>query len=288
MEPRVFDRNKEKIPADWLRMPKFHFEDEEADAIVTAILSFTKEQVPEAATRQLDADLRHVQEGQRLVRDMNCRGCHKLGDYGGSIQKVIEDQLEQAGGDVFQAVALAPPLLYNADEKIGEGSRVRTPWLHDFLDDPSNKIRPWLEIRMPTFELSEEQLNTLTRYFASLDRVEYPFVPDPPLDPQMVAVGQDLFNRWQCIRCHVVGGELPDQDPANMAPDLAMVNERLRPEWVADWLKSPTRIQPGTRMPTNFPENPEENAFPEVLGGDQEQQVEAVRQYLLTIGGGGR
>jgi len=287
MEPRVFDRNKEKIPADWLRMPKFHFKDEEADAIVTAILSFTKEKVPEAATRQLDADQRHVQEGQRLVRDMNCRGCHKLGDYGGSVQKVIEDQLKQAGGDVFQAVALAPPLLYNADEKIGEGSRVRTPWLHDFLNDPSNKIRPWLEIRMPTFEFTEEQLNTLTRYFASLDRVEYPFVPEPQLDPQTVAAGKDLFNRWQCVRCHVVAGKLPDQDPANMAPDLAMVGHRLRPEWISAWLKSPTRIQPGTRMPTNFPENPEENAFPEILEGDQDRQVEAVRQYLLTIGGGG-
>lgn len=287
MEPRVFDRNKEKAPADWLRMPKFHFSEEEADAIVTAILSFTKERVPEAATRELDADLRHVQEGQRLVRNLNCRGCHQIGDYGGSVQAVIEDQLEQAGEDIFQAVALAPPLLYNSAERIGEGSKVRTPWLHSFLDDPSDRIRPWLEIRMPSFDLTEEQLNTLTRYFASLDRVEYPFVPEPELDPQMVAVGRDLFNRWQCIRCHVVAGRLPDQDPANMAPDLAMVDERLRPEWITVWLKNPTRIQPGTRMPTNFPENPEENAFPEILGGDQDQQVEAVRQYLLELGRSG-
>jgi mono/diheme cytochrome c family protein len=165
---------------------------------------------------------------------------------------------------------------------------VRTPWLHAFLRDPSTPIRPWLEIRMPSFDLTEEQLNALTRYFASLDRVEYPFVPDPQLDPQMVAAGHDLFDRWQCIRCHVVAGQLPDQDPANMAPDLALVRERLRPDWVSEWLANPTRIQPGTRMPTNFPENPEENAFPEVLGGDQQQQVEAVRQYLLTIGAGDR
>jgi hypothetical protein len=38
-------------------------------------------------------------------------------------------------------------------------------------------------------------------------------------------------------------------------------------------------------MPTNFPASPEENAFPEVLGGDQKKQIDAVRAYLLTLGG---
>jgi hypothetical protein len=41
-------------------------------------------------------------------------------------------------------------------------------------------------------------------------------------------------------------------------------------------------------MPTVFPVNPQENAFPEILGGDQAQQIEAMRSYLLTLGGGQR
>src|SRR5262245_50339909 len=53
MEPRIFDVDKEKKPDELLRMPKFHFTPEEADAIVTAVLSFTKEQVPLAAQKQL-------------------------------------------------------------------------------------------------------------------------------------------------------------------------------------------------------------------------------------------
>ena len=51
---------------------------------------------------------------------------------------------------------------------------MQTAWLHGFLGDPSNQIRPWLEVRMPTFEFTEEQLNTITRYFAALDKVPYP------------------------------------------------------------------------------------------------------------------
>jgi hypothetical protein len=73
-----------------------------------------------------------------------------------------------------------------------------------------------------------------------------------------------------------------------MAPDLALVPERLRAQWLDDWLADPGRIQPGTRMPTNFPKDPSENAFPEILGGDQARQVDAVRAYLLTLGTGGR
>jgi len=287
MEPRVFDRNKEKRPADWLRMGKFHFTDDEADAIVTAVLSFTKEKIPAAARPQLDAEDQRVQEGMRLVHDLNCRGCHQIGPYGGAIRAVIEDQLESSGQDAFKADGFAPPMLYNHDAKIGEGARVHTAWLHGFLADPSQKIRPWFQIRMPSFDFTEEQLNTITRYFASQDRVPYPFTPEPQLDPEKVAAGRDLFGRWQCVRCHVVAGKLPDQEPENMAPDLARVRERLRPDWIEEWLKNPTRIQPGTRMPTNFPVNPEENAFPEILEGDQEEQVDAVTQYLLTFEQGG-
>jgi mono/diheme cytochrome c family protein len=202
------------------------------------------------------------------------------------VRAVIESQLEAAGGDMLQASALAPPLLYNDKAKIGEGARAQTPWLHSFLRDPSTPIRPWLQIRMPSFDLAEDQLNTITHYFAAQDRVPYPYDPKPALEPSMVAAGKDLFGRWQCVKCHVVAGKLPNQEPANMAPDLAKVPERLRADWLALWLADPGRIMPGTRMPSNFPADPQENAYPEVLGGDQKKQIEAVRAYLLTLGKG--
>src|SRR5262249_1000789 len=79
-------------------------------------------------------------------------------------------------------------------------------------------VRPWLSIRMPTFEFSEEDINTLTRYFAAQDKVPFPYEPAPPSDPVMLATGHDLFDRWQCVRCHVVAGKLPSQDPATIPP----------------------------------------------------------------------
>ena len=109
------------------------------------------------------------------MRDYNCRGCHQLGESGGAIRKVIEASSRSRAATCCRPRRLSPPMLYNATSKIGEGSRVHTDWLHGFLQrSRRNEVRPWLDLRMPTFEFTEEQLNTLTRYFAALDKVPYP------------------------------------------------------------------------------------------------------------------
>jgi mono/diheme cytochrome c family protein len=288
MDPRIYDRDKpSKKPDELLRMPNFHLASNEADAIVTSVLSLTKEQIPLAAQKQLSADERYVEEGRRLIRSYNCQGCHQIGAQGGTIRAVVEDQLKTSGGEVTQAQALSPPVLYNDKSKIGEGARVHTEWLHGFLKDPSNHVRPWLQLRMPTFDFTEEQLNSITRYFAAQDKVPFPYEPKPSADTELLATGKNLFDKWQCVKCHVVAGKLPNQEPADMAPDLANVPRRLRAEWLSAWLADPGRILPGTRMPSDFPTDAKENAYPEILSGDQKQQIEAVRAYLLTLGGAG-
>jgi hypothetical protein len=244
-------------------------------------MSFTKEQVPLAAQKQMTPDERYIERGARLVRDKNCRGCHVLGEQGGAIRAVVADQLESKGLDTLtartQTVAFSPPLLYNADAKIGEGARVQTDWLHSFLSDPSHKIRPWVDLRMPTFEFSEEELNVLTRYFAAMDKVAYPYAPRPQPDPAMIAAGRDLFGRWQCVKGHVVAGKLPNQPPENMAPDLANVPRRLRAEWLRPWLRP--RQDPARRARPRTPQGPGRERVSEP-GRRPAKQIEAVTQYL--------
>ena len=273
-------------------MPKFWVSDEEADAIVTAVLSLTKEQIPLAAQKQLGADERYVEKGRRLVRNFNCQGCHQIGEKGGNIKAVVASHLEAAGVDSLSvpsvAMGLSPPLLYNAAAKIGEGSRVQTPWLHDFLKDPSRKIRPWLDLRMPTFEFTEDELNTLTRFFAAHGRRDLPVRPEAhagsrrwwPRGTTSSTSGSASSATWWRASCRT-------RTRRTWPPTSANVPTRLRADWLSKWLADPGHIQPGTKMPANFPANPEENAFPEILGGDQKLQIEAVRSYLLTLGPGG-
>jgi hypothetical protein len=63
-----------------------------------------------------------------------------------------------------------------------------------------------------------------------------------------------------------------------------MASERLQPEWILEWLKTPAAILPGTRMPAFWPEYPK-SPFPQ-LNGDAEQQIRAIRDHLLTLRGG--
>ena len=40
--------------------------------------------------------------------------------------------------------------------------------------------------------------------------------------------------------------------PTELAPSLLLAQDRLRHDWVADWIKDPQSFVPGTKMPANF------------------------------------
>ncbi|MFA0759979.1 MAG: hypothetical protein HZLCBSQH_000064 [Candidatus Fervidibacterota bacterium] len=272
-----------------LRMPNPNISEEDADALLTAILSFTKREVATlkvTATdlpqtlyvrdRADDPRIAAISAGQKLVFSYNCVGCHIVEGYGGDIWPLLEDGMQ-------------PPNLQS------EGYRVNHDWLFRFLHDPTmgsgrqHYIRPWLKVRMPTFGFDDGEVNTLIRYFAALDNrpifqeFRTPYRPNPAT----AAVGKKLFDALQCMACHPTGPVQPGADVAQLAPNLQLTRERLQPEWIVDWLLDPQKFQPGTRMPTFFPYNEQtgkhDSPMPDILGGDARKQAEALRDYLLTL-----
>ena len=148
--------------------------------------------------------------------------------------------------------SLAPPIIQ------GEGAKVQSDWLFAFLKAPkTGQIRPWLEVHMPTFGFTAEELNDLTRYFAALDSARYPFdARDYVTDPQDLAAGRKTFELLRCKQCHPRNEQemnAPGVDRASLAPNLQMASSRLRHDWINDWIRRPDEWMPGTRMPTNFP-----------------------------------
>ena len=57
------------------------------------------------------------------------------------------------------------------------------------------------------------------------------------------------------------------------------VHERMRKDYYHRWTRSPSKYQPGTRMPT-FADTEGKTAFKDILEGDAHQQFEAIWQYL--------
>ena len=144
---------------------------------------------------------------------------------------------------------------------------------------------------MPTFHFTEQQAGTIERYFSALDKVDYPFInTEIETTPERLKVGAELFTKLQCQSCHPTSNAIPPGKSAeDMAPNLQLAHQRLRPDWVLQWVADPQKIFPGTRMPSFFP--PDEKGVPvspfkDILGGDVKAQIQAIRDHLfVTVGG---
>lgn len=285
--PRSFDEGRERSPQELLRMPAFGLLDHEIDAIEVAILGFTDTTIPPAAKPDETPYRLTVEAGRQLVDQYNCRGCHIVEDRGGAVREVIAEQ-KLAEGEV---ASLAAGLVFGPPNLRSQGARVQPDWLYRFLDSPTT-VRPWLEVRMPTFPLNDEELNALTAYFATLDEVPYPFEETFTTAHQypggLVSAGRDLAadrrGSLQCLSCHFQGGQQPRVPPTQWAPDLAMASERLRPEWIDRWLKDPQALQPGTNMPQFWQSLEPGSSFYPVLDRDPQRQIDALVAYIMSLG----
>ncbi len=266
-DPRIFDKGRVLEPLDKLRMPNYDFTDDEVQRLVTAIMSFQREIQPPAAMPVRSARYDYLQNGRTLVHRRNCVGCHIIEGDGGDFLKLVADP------------SLGPPML------TPEGARVQADWLYAFIRGPIT-IRPWLNVRMPTFGLDDPNLNGVIRYFGSISNTIGPFQTHEmrAVSAADEASGKALFEKLKCQQCHVLGAVPKDQPTSNLAPDLRMAPERLNPDWIVQWLKKPSDILPGTRMPAFWPDYPK-SYYPD-MGGNADAQMLAIRNHLLTFKGG--
>ncbi|RMH16346.1 MAG: hypothetical protein D6696_18385, partial [Acidobacteria bacterium] len=167
--------------------------------------------------------------GRAVLERYNCRACHAL------------DRTDAP------PPGAAPSLRH-------EGARVRADWLFDYLDHPETfPLRPWLDLRMPSYPFDEGELDRLVTYFAGRDGVAQHVRQPPPASDQALAVGRAVFATLGCGRCHAGGTAREAPEPAERAPSYRLARRRLRPAWTRSWILDPQRWSPGTAMPASFP-----------------------------------
>lgn len=263
--PRIYETERiEQL------MPQFSLDDEDIQALLVFLKSRNEHRTPDKYKPTDQAREKNLVEGRRLAERYNCVGCHVIENRGGAIRAFYKE-----------SPTMAPPILN------GEGAKVQPGWLFGFLQEPV-PLRPWLKVRMPTFGLSDVETNQLVEYFLAQDKVQIPFVyvNDDGLPPEYVQAGASLASPdvFNCFSCHQRGDIKPEGPPEGWAPDLALARHRLNPEWIVAWLRNPSALQPGTKMPQFYnmeddvPDGPED-----ILGGNEQKQIEALRDYLLTL-----
>ncbi|MDG2307287.1 MAG: c-type cytochrome [Candidatus Binatia bacterium] len=250
-------------------MPNFRLSDPDILNLRTWLASRTGALPPLGyRTAEYDGAEKKIQAGRRVLQRYNCTGCHVIDDRGGYVRRLYEDNPTEA-----------PPILN------GEGGKVQPEWLYGFLQDPSRQpLRFWLDIRMPTFGLSQHETTSIVDYFAAMAELRDPyFFWDPAVDstPEMLKTGEALMSDeyFACWACHVRGDETPAGPMEQWAPNLAYAHERLNPDWILSWIKDPQALMPGTKMPAFYPGGP-----PDVFDGDEDKQVVAMRDYIMSLG----
>jgi mono/diheme cytochrome c family protein len=249
-------------------MPQFDLADEDIKNLRILLAGFREHKVAQRYQANQGTRVVQVVEGRRLMHQYNCIGCHEIEGRGGFIRKYYQEN-----------PTLAPPVLN------GEGEKVQSQWLFNFLKAPV-PIRPWLELRMPTFGLSNDHTGQLVDFFNNLSKVEFPFTffDDKRVPPEFIEAARKLVSKdyFNCFSCHQQGDRKPEGPVEGWAPDLTLAHQRLNPSWIIKWLKDPQKVQPGTKMPSFYPGGPDD-----ILGGKEDLQIEALRDYIMTLGPGG-
>lgn len=248
-EPNVWDQGKIFTDeTEKLRMPNLHLTKDQVQSLTTFLMGSQESALPASYQyRPLDYR-RDIQAGWWVVRKYNCMGCHQF--IAG--QKTVLMTMAR----YQDAQEQLPPKL------LTEGARVNPEWLLKFLRNPAlsetdtnrNGVRPYIQVHMPTFSFSENELAILVRFFEALSRQPFPYIPQPPptLTAKETEMARSLFSSpaAPCLKCHATGDAAHDRTAT--APNFLQAKERLKPDWVEQWIIDPQAISPGTSMPSGL------------------------------------
>jgi mono/diheme cytochrome c family protein len=224
-------------------MPQFHMSQADLDDLTTALLSMSGPPIKANAQNSLIIQRPHPEfrpegEAGQLYQRYKCYVCHSFNGYGGT---------------------LAPDLSY-------EGSRSQREWLVQFLKNPQT-LRPTLTVRMPRFNMPEQDATTIANYLSATLRnpnVNPAAMGEGEFTPQMAARGKQLFEvKYACQSCHTIGSS-----GGYVGPSLNNAGNWLTPAWIEAWLHNPEALVPGTLEPRQ--------SF-------TEDEIKDVTAYLITL-----
>ncbi len=164
------------------------------------------------------------------------------------------------------------------------GEKLDQAWLTKLLaGQHSDRVRPWLEARMPAFA---SRATNLATGLAARQGVPAQ-AESPALNAALAPVGATLagVEGYSCVACHDAGDRKALQVFEGQGPNLRHAPHRLRYDYYQRWMHWPQRVTPTTIMP-RYTKDRDAALLEAHFNGDAQRQFEAVWQWArgLTTG----
>ncbi len=245
------------------RSPRFHLEDGQVQAIVTALQDKAQPDTdPIGAAKTLTA--------------FRCLACHVRDDYGGvpdAYNPYFQGSEQKLGDDG----RIPPPLTLI-------GAKLQPAWFKKVLFD-GESVRHYMATRMPQY--GSANLQHVPAMFARLDVLPSKAMNIPSSEARsesdrnreklLRAGGRELLGEkgLNCIACHQFNGKAA---PGSQGIDLITTTQRLQPGWFNNYVRNPGAFRPRTVMPSAWSNGIATHKT--ILDGNTDLQIEAIWYYL--------
>lgn len=196
---------------------------------------------------RMPADRAPPLSGGLVMAERNCLNCHSREQESG-LAPVATQLAERNDHYALRLPALTPPSLNGVGDKLTDAA------LADAIATRRAPLRPWLDVRMPRFDLSDAESRAIVEHLIEQDRI--PDLPSTETDDdplRLRVAGERLVTSagFGCTSCHQIGSFEP-QDVALAArgTNLSLLGERMRRPWYERWVRNPARIVPRMEMPS--------------------------------------
>lgn len=279
-------------------MPNFRLSESEVRDITTYLMSQKRADVKYEKPTWLD-DKSRAERGRKLVVYQGCAGCHEIRHL--EDEKGIGTELTKEGSKSIDLLDFGhlttaakrgveplkgAALLEDAAtlfEKDEHWFRPRNFFLHklakpNVYDESKYLPDRFNRLRMPQFKFTAQEILDVTSFvLGSVDtKIPESFRYNPGDEGKAIREGWWVVKKYNCQGCHqITPGDVPSiwntpayadktdskNRDANLPPSLVGVGFRLRPEWMAKFLRDPsmgggrerpesTRAHLKVRMPT--------------------------------------
>jgi mono/diheme cytochrome c family protein len=167
--------------------------------------------------------------GRDMLARYGCVHCHKVAS---------------PEGRVMTATDAPPPLLHVAEKTARE-------WIFAWIKNPQAYAAT---ATMPNFQLSDDDARDISAFLISQST---PFggsgrknPPVPALDDvAAIQQGSSVYGESFCASCHAMQNAAGLMVGGNVGPELTRVGSKVKPEWLAEWLRNPKVYDGATAMP---------------------------------------